>query len=276
MPAKTRSKAVVNYNYNGFDIEFEDRPEGVYANATAMCQANGKLVADWLRLNETNDYASAIAKRLTMGFPIIKNSGRYGGTWIHEKLVLDLARWISLDFRLWCDEKIAELIKIGGATPDSATPDRDDAWRTGFADPLRTTLAPHTRREVQVRNSKQVNRYCFDKWNREVLIEYNRRNCLNVTGMRPKYWVEVAKNAGLKSTDRTSAKQVLRKLRPAWAAQMSMNDSLVLQGVKLGQANRLTAPCLPFLEKMIELAIAGSETTGTIQIRHDHQPLTSL
>ncbi len=40
---------------------------------------------------------------------------------------------------------------------------------------------------------------------------------------------------------------------PAWAAQMSMNDALVLQGVRLGEANRLTAPCLPMLEKMIEL-----------------------
>ena len=39
--------------------------------------------------------------------------GDGSGTWIHEKLILKLAQWLSVDFELWCDERIAELLRTG-------------------------------------------------------------------------------------------------------------------------------------------------------------------
>ena len=36
-----------------------------------------------------------------------------GGTWIHEKLVLSLSRYISVDFEIWIDEQISTLIREG-------------------------------------------------------------------------------------------------------------------------------------------------------------------
>jgi len=39
--------------------------------------------------------------------------GTNPGTWIHEKLILKLAQWLDVNFEIWCDERIAELMKHG-------------------------------------------------------------------------------------------------------------------------------------------------------------------
>ena len=35
------------------------------------------------------------------------------GTWIHECLILNAARYISVEFELWCDDKVSELLRTG-------------------------------------------------------------------------------------------------------------------------------------------------------------------
>jgi hypothetical protein len=45
-----------------------------------------------------------------------------GGTWIHEKLIIDMARWLNVDFAVWCDEKIAELLRTGKTELKPMTP----------------------------------------------------------------------------------------------------------------------------------------------------------
>lgn len=35
------------------------------------------------------------------------------GTWIHEKLVLNFARYLNVEFELWCDEQITTLLREG-------------------------------------------------------------------------------------------------------------------------------------------------------------------
>lgn len=37
-----------------------------------------------------------------------------GGTWMHPKLGVVFARWLSVDFELWCDSQIEEIIKTDG------------------------------------------------------------------------------------------------------------------------------------------------------------------
>jgi hypothetical protein len=115
------------------------------------------------------------------------------------------------------------------------------------------TLEEHTKRDTQVQNSKDVNSYLFKNWDVETLINYNRQNCRIVSGHSPSELKAIGKKAGLKSTQYSSGKEVLRNIKPAMAAQMSLNDDLVQKGVKLIEANSLSAPCLPLLNKMIEL-----------------------
>lgn len=114
-------------------------------------------------------------------------------------------------------------------------------------------LEHHTKREVQIQNSKSVNSYLFENWDRETLIDYNRKNCRIVSGYSPSELKAMAKKSGFKSTQYSSGKEVLRNTKPGMAAQMSLNDDMVQQGVNLIEANTLSAPCLPLLNKMIEL-----------------------
>jgi len=115
--------------YNGQNIT--QRPDG-YVNATQMCQANGKQIGDWLKTQDAERYMNAISTvtniPLTDLIKKIKpdvNKGIGGGTWIHPKLAIKLARWISVEFELWCDEHIKTLME-GGSTSLASPPDKLD------------------------------------------------------------------------------------------------------------------------------------------------------
>jgi len=52
--------------YNNQPIN--QRGDDGYVNATQMCKANGRLIADWLRTKDYKRYATAISG--SMGIPI--------------------------------------------------------------------------------------------------------------------------------------------------------------------------------------------------------------
>lgn len=117
--------------YNGQEINQRDH-DG-YINATQMCQANGKLFADWKRSEDYKRYTEGLS--LSMGIPIdrivISKPGRPsrgGGTWIHPKLAIKLARWISVEFELWCDDHIQTLIETGKTEIPKTKLYRDAPW----------------------------------------------------------------------------------------------------------------------------------------------------
>lgn len=103
--------SIVKYNYEGFEIQFEEVNGQLMANATAMCNAFGKRPAKWLELESTKRYLEAV--NAVSEIRIVTKEGVNGGTWIHEKLILKLAQWLSVDFEIWCDEKVAELLRTG-------------------------------------------------------------------------------------------------------------------------------------------------------------------
>ncbi len=124
-----------------------------------------------------------------------------------------------------------------------------------FENPLSDleSLAEHTKRPVQVLNSKKINGHLIRNWDVETAIKYNREHCRLVTGIEPNQVKKIGKEQGLKSAERTSAKEVLRHIKPELAAQMSINDYLVEHGRKLKAANSLTQPCVPLLNELIEV-----------------------
>lgn len=108
---------LVTRNYLGNSIEFKMAGGHVYANATSMCKAFNKLPKDWLKTEQTQEYISELERKEKSpnGLVEIVQGGRASeqGTWIHEKLILDLARWLNVKFRVWCDEQIATLLREG-------------------------------------------------------------------------------------------------------------------------------------------------------------------
>ena len=97
-------------------VEFKMIDGQVYANANTM--ADGKKLENWKASVNTIRYIEALKNKDSLKFRelIISKRGGLdvgGGTWIHEKLVLSLSRYISVDFEIWIDEQISTLIREG-------------------------------------------------------------------------------------------------------------------------------------------------------------------
>lgn len=102
------------YQYNGVDIQFEVIDGQVMANATAMCKAFKKRPDDIFKTKAWSEFEQAVIEDLKLRYEDIryaKQGGLEQGTWIHEELVLELARRLNPKFALWCNRKIAELLR---------------------------------------------------------------------------------------------------------------------------------------------------------------------
>jgi len=90
------------------DAPISRRDGDGYADATAMCQANGKIWGHYISNQRTTDYLQALAA--SIGIPadqlvITTTTGpnHLRGTWVHPRLAVDLARWLSPQFAVWMD-----------------------------------------------------------------------------------------------------------------------------------------------------------------------------
>ena len=109
------------FKYQDSPIQFEEVDGILMANATLMCKPFGKISKDWLKSDQTKRYIAAISDRTKIpsaDLVIVKKGGMEQGTWIHEKLILPLARFLSTDFEIWCDERISELMRNGVTSVD--------------------------------------------------------------------------------------------------------------------------------------------------------------
>jgi hypothetical protein len=109
---------IQNFDYNGQLIQ--RRADG-FINASQMCQTNNKLLADWSRLKSTKSYVAELS--VAMGIPIADLMAVQNGsqTWVHPSLAINLARWISTKFAIWCDAHIFNLM-VSGSTSIEINP----------------------------------------------------------------------------------------------------------------------------------------------------------
>ena len=103
--------------YLGNKIEFKTIEGYVYANANQMANGFGgsKKLENWKNSPNTKRYIEALTNSLKSRELNLIDSreGKNGGTWIHEKLILNFARYLNVEFELWCDEQIATLLREG-------------------------------------------------------------------------------------------------------------------------------------------------------------------
>ncbi len=85
-----------------------------YVNATQMCKANGKFLADYTKLKSTKQYLQALSndmKILISSLVIeIQGHGSEQSTWIHPEIAVDLARWVSVEFRIWANRTLTKIM----------------------------------------------------------------------------------------------------------------------------------------------------------------------
>ena len=89
------------------DTPISRRVTDDYVNATAMCKANGKEWSNYYKSERTSQYLQALEGSLPNGRGLVQivntgsNQGR--GTYVHPRIAVDLARWISPEFAVWMD-----------------------------------------------------------------------------------------------------------------------------------------------------------------------------
>lgn len=98
---------LIQANFDGQVMQFND--DGWF-NATAAAEKFGKRVGDWIDLPSTKEYMEKLNTRYS-GILMNAKRGKNGGTWLHPKLAVSFARWLSVDFAIWCDEQIDIIIR---------------------------------------------------------------------------------------------------------------------------------------------------------------------
>jgi prophage antirepressor-like protein len=115
----------------------------------------------------------------------------------------------------------------------------------------KTELNAQTDRITQLTNSKLINSENYKKNGVNSIIEYNKANCKQVSGLEPKQIKEM-----FNAKKGTSAKEVFRKHKPEMAAVMSLNDHLVVNHhIDLEQLKELDKAFLPAFKELNKLGI---------------------
>lgn len=118
-----KSKDMIQiFNYNDNPIPFYKKEGVVYLNATEMARPFKKRTTDWLRNANTTEFIAALGEvRKCVPSDLVRViNGNNGGTWMHEDVAIEFARWLRPHFAIWCNDRIKELMKFGvTATPDT-------------------------------------------------------------------------------------------------------------------------------------------------------------
>ncbi|MBQ7512646.1 MAG: phage antirepressor KilAC domain-containing protein [Prevotella sp.] len=76
---------------------------------------------DFLKTKETKSFLKALSnrKKILIDDLVQVRAGAPetgGGTWMHEDVAIEFARWLSPDFAIWTNDRIKELLREGVAT----------------------------------------------------------------------------------------------------------------------------------------------------------------
>lgn len=144
------------FSYNNNPITFQIG-EATMVNATEMAKPFGKLVKDWLKNNQTKEFIntlSAVRNILLTDLVKVKQGGTAQGTWLHEDVALEFARWLSPSFAIWCNDRIKELMRHG----ITAMPQTVDAILNDPDTMIRALEALKAEREKVAQANRQIER----------------------------------------------------------------------------------------------------------------------
>jgi len=101
---------------NGSSITIPMREDG-YINATMLCKAHGKkLLGHYNENKQTKKYLEELS--INIGIPILELfvttvGGNHNGTWVHRKVAIHLAQWLSPNFAVQVSNWVDELLITG-------------------------------------------------------------------------------------------------------------------------------------------------------------------
>lgn len=217
--------------YEGSPVTFQIG-EATMVNATEMAKPFGKQPVFWLNNQYTKGFLKELAELRNLSSAdlvrVIKggNDKNAQGTWFHEDVALEFARWLSPQFAIWCNDRIKELMKYGvTATPqtiDSVLADPDNAIRLLTALKEERKALKAANRQIAVLEDQKK---AYHSENRRLLKLKDRQDEI----MREQApLVEYAQNV-LDSYDTFTSTQIAKELgMSAQALHKLLNDAGVM------------------------------------------------
>ena len=96
------------------DVSLLQKSDELYFNATSIAKQFGKKPSEWLDSKQGNEYISVILEAENFRYENLVNTkigGKYQGTWLHKKLTLPFARWLSVKFEYDLDKWIQDRVE---------------------------------------------------------------------------------------------------------------------------------------------------------------------
>ena len=105
------------FSFHGSNVTFKNEDGTVMVNAVEMAKPFGKRTRDWLKTQSSNEFIKVLsdAKKIASADLVVVTKGgdKEQGTWMHEDVAIEFARWLSPMFAIWCNDRIKELITTG-------------------------------------------------------------------------------------------------------------------------------------------------------------------
>lgn len=136
------------FQYNGSTVSFrKGNRRDVMVNASEMARPFHKQPSDWMRLKQTKEVIASLSA--VRGIPrtelvrVIRGGCGIQGTYFHEDVALEFARWLSPLFAIWCNDRIKELLRMGVTTV------RNDDEAIAYAMEVLNRRLVESRRQLQ-------------------------------------------------------------------------------------------------------------------------------
>lgn len=124
---ESKSESVV-FHYHGKPVTFS-KGENIMINATEMAKPFGKTTKDWLRTLASKNFINTLSdvRQICLTELVTIKQGGNGeqGTWMHEDVALEFARWLSPQFAIWCNDHIRTLLTKGTTSIGQPTESRE-------------------------------------------------------------------------------------------------------------------------------------------------------
>jgi len=106
------------FNYDGSNVTFKTMEGEMFVNATQMAKPfPHKRINDFITSKQTKDLVNALSMsqdgNSRLDLILVQHGGNKNGTWMHKKVALSFAMWLSPVFHSWCLDRIEELLTTG-------------------------------------------------------------------------------------------------------------------------------------------------------------------
>lgn len=145
------------FKFNETEINFSLREDGKGSmiNATEMAKPFGKRPVDWLKTGPAKEFIEAVSSEVNIitSLLVVVVKGNYGngikqGTWMHEDVAIEFARWLNPRFAIWCNNRIKEIMINGYSVVDQTR----ESFERAYSD-IQEKLNDVTNENIYLRNT---------------------------------------------------------------------------------------------------------------------------